>query len=199
MTAAIIGLTGAIFGAITALVGSSLSDRRQVRVERVRWRRDQLSSAYEQALRYLLRGANRRSEFEGGRGGAILRPEHQREWFDDLVEAQVSLRPYCDIAALPRQEEFNGQRRISIHTSTASSPESVSIRKISLFGESLRVALRPRPSESFGWYRRACQNERRTFRPEELGLPHSIQQRTADMYQPLASSEDGRSLTCVPW
>jgi len=85
MGAALIGLAGALFGAITALVGSSLSDRRQARVERARWQRDQLSSAYEQALRYLLRAANRRSEFEGGRGGAILRQEHQREWFDDLV------------------------------------------------------------------------------------------------------------------
>lgn len=105
MTTAIVGLGGGIIGGLMALLGAVLADRRQARTETRRWRRDQLSSAYEQALRYLLRAANRRSEFVGGRGSAVLRREHQREWFDDLVEAQIWLRTvarYCDAAQLDR-------------------------------------------------------------------------------------------------
>jgi hypothetical protein len=105
MAAALLGFAGAIFGAVTALLGSAVSDRRQVRNEERRWRRDQLGSAYEQALRYLFRAANRRSELMNGRGAAVLRQKHQREWFDDLVEAQTWLRTatrYCAPIQLDR-------------------------------------------------------------------------------------------------
>lgn len=99
LTPALIGLGGALLGAVTALIGAALADRRSVRNEENRWRRDQLAAAYEQTLRHLLRAANLRSEFTGGRGGAVLRRSHQRDWFNDLVEAQVWLRTvvrYCD-------------------------------------------------------------------------------------------------------
>jgi hypothetical protein len=99
LTPALIGLGGALLGAVTALIGAALADRRSVRNEESRWRRDQLAAAYEQTLRHLLRAANLRSEFTGGRGGAVLRRSHQRDWFNDLVEAQVWIRTavrYCD-------------------------------------------------------------------------------------------------------
>lgn len=98
MTAALSGFAGAVLGALTTLVGAMFADRRQAKAEARRWRRDQLETAYAQTIRYLLRAANRRSEFVGGTGGAVLRLEHQREWFDDLVEAQVWMRTitrYC--------------------------------------------------------------------------------------------------------
>src|SRR5437016_11955408 len=85
--AAIVGLVGALAGALMALVGATVTDRRQTRQEAVRWQRDNLTAAYDGALRYLLRTANRRSKFTAS-GGAVLAMEHQREWFDDLVEAQ---------------------------------------------------------------------------------------------------------------
>jgi hypothetical protein len=122
MTAALVGLGGAVFGALAALVGAVLADRRQARAEAGRWRRDQLESAYAQALRYLLRAANRRSEFVGGSGSAVLRREHQREWFDDLVEAQVWMRTvtrYCgatqaiDIRQAAEQLDSHVDRLIS--------------------------------------------------------------------------------------
>jgi hypothetical protein len=102
---ALIGLGGVILGAVATLLSPALADSRQARGEARRWRRDQLANAYEQALRYLLRAANRRSEFQGGRGGAVLNRQHQREWFDDIVEAQLWLRTvtrYCDPAQLDR-------------------------------------------------------------------------------------------------
>lgn len=105
MTTALIGLGGVLLGVVAALLGPVLTDRRHFRSEARRWRRDQLATAYEQALRYLLRAANRRSLFQGGRGGAVLNQEHQREWFDDLVEAQVWLRTvarYCDANQVDR-------------------------------------------------------------------------------------------------
>jgi len=78
MTAALSGFAGAVLGALMALVGAMFADRRQAKAETRRWRRDQLEAAYAQTIRYLLRAANRRSEFVGGSGGAVLRLEHQR-------------------------------------------------------------------------------------------------------------------------
>lgn len=94
MESALIGLAGALLGAIAALFGGVLNDRRQARIEAVRWRRDQLANASQQALRYLLRATNRRSKItlKGGTALTVLSTEHQRDWFDDLVEAQVWLR-----------------------------------------------------------------------------------------------------------
>lgn len=103
MAAAIMGLVGAMLGALTALLGTVLTDRRQTRREEAKWRRDQRSAAYDGALRHLLRAANLRSEFTGGTGRAVLRQEHQREWFDDLVHAQFWLHQlirYCDASQL---------------------------------------------------------------------------------------------------
>jgi hypothetical protein len=93
MTAAITGLIGAVFGAMAALVGSALSDRRQARQEDIRWRRDQRVAAYEGALRHLLRAANMRSKvhIQHGAMTGVLSEEHQREWFGDLVDAQFWL------------------------------------------------------------------------------------------------------------
>ena len=105
MIVALIGFAGAVFGAFITLVSATLADRRQARAEARRWRRDQLESAYAQTLRYLLRAANRRSEFEGGTGSAVLLQKDQREWFDDLVEAQVWIRTvvrYCGDAGASR-------------------------------------------------------------------------------------------------
>jgi hypothetical protein len=90
MMGAVIGLAGAVFGAVTALVGSALSDRRRMRQEDIQWRRDQRVAAYEGALRHLLRAANMRSglHLQGGNLTTVLSQEHMRDWFGDLVEAQ---------------------------------------------------------------------------------------------------------------
>lgn len=108
MAAAIIGLVGALLGALTTMLGAALSERRQARREDGKWRRDQRTAAYDGALRHLLRAANLRSEFAGGNGAAVLRQEHQREWFDDLVQAQFSLHAatrHCEPAQLGRLTE----------------------------------------------------------------------------------------------
>ncbi|PJJ05560.1 hypothetical protein BX264_6027 [Streptomyces sp. 2333.5] len=105
MAEAITGLVGAAFGALTTMLGAALSEKRQARRENRNWLRDQRSAAYDGALRHLLRAANLRSESNGGRGAAVLRQEHQREWFDDLVQAQFWLRTairHCDTAQLDR-------------------------------------------------------------------------------------------------
>ena len=91
MGSALIGLAGALVGALAALIGSTLSERRQSRNEERRWRRDQLATAYEQTLRYLIRAANRRSELDPKIGQGVLKKEHHREWFDDVAEAQYWL------------------------------------------------------------------------------------------------------------
>lgn len=86
MATALIGLAGALLGAVTALVGAAPSDRRQLNNEEVRWRRDQMGTAYETTLRYLLRAANRRSQVDPELGRGVLSKEPQREWYDDLVD-----------------------------------------------------------------------------------------------------------------
>lgn len=100
MTGAIIGLIGAVFGAVAALAGSALSDRRQMRQEDMRWRRDQRGAAYEGALRHLLRASHMRSRIGifdtqvssvGGFSQFSTSDEHQNEWFSELAEAQFWL------------------------------------------------------------------------------------------------------------
>lgn len=131
MGSAIIGLVGGLLGAAIALFGSVLTARLQARQEARRWERDRRQAAYDGALRYLLRAANRRSEVavaSGGRVVAVMSEEHFREWFDDLVEAQFwlhSLTGCCGSAQLNRLQavaEFldesvasfmNGTRRSS--------------------------------------------------------------------------------------
>lgn len=89
MTAAIIGLIGAALGALTAVVGSALSERRQARHEAATWRRDQRSAAYDGVFHALTRAASYRHKIpaEGAPDQAIL-----QQWFEDLVEAQYRLR-----------------------------------------------------------------------------------------------------------
>ncbi len=96
MTGAIIGLVGAVFGAVTALVGSALSDRRHIRQEDMRWRRDQRVASYEGALRHLLRASNissrvgvidSRSDVFGATFGSTG-VDYENEWFGELAEAQ---------------------------------------------------------------------------------------------------------------
>jgi len=99
MSAAFIGLVGATVGALATLLGGMLTQRWQDRRDNAKWRRDKRADAYDGALRHLLRAANLRSEFAGGTGGAVLKQEHQREWFDDLVQAQFwmhAVSQYCE-------------------------------------------------------------------------------------------------------
>ncbi|MFE1191242.1 hypothetical protein ACFW6E_00365 [Streptomyces olivaceoviridis] len=108
MAVAIIGLVGALLGALTTVLGAALSERRQARREDGKRRLDQRIAAYDGALRHLLRAANLRSEFMGGNGAAVLKQEHQREWFDDLVQAQYWLHAatrHCETAQLDRLTE----------------------------------------------------------------------------------------------
>jgi hypothetical protein len=104
MTAAIIGLAGATVGALATLLGGILTQGLQDRRDDAKWRRDKRADAYDGALRHLLRAANLRSEFVGGNGLAVIKKEHQREWFDDLVQAQFwmhTVSQYCDPGQLP--------------------------------------------------------------------------------------------------
>lgn len=90
MTATVIGLVGAVFGALTALIGSALSERRQARHEIRRWRRDQRAAAYDAAFRSLTQAASHRHKVRAE--GAMLNEAELQEWFNDVVEAQYRLR-----------------------------------------------------------------------------------------------------------
>jgi hypothetical protein len=89
MTAAIFGLVGATIGAVTALIGSALTERRQVRIESARFHRDQRSTAYDSLFRSATRAASYRYKIPaaGNPDQSIL-----QQWFDDLVEVQYRLR-----------------------------------------------------------------------------------------------------------
>ena len=103
MGAAIIGLVGAAVGVLGTLLGGTLAQRWQDRRDQAKWRQDKRAAAYEGALRYLLRAANLRSGLTA-EGGAVLKQEHQRDWFDDLVQAQFWMHvvsQYCGPDQLP--------------------------------------------------------------------------------------------------
>ncbi|MEV4755341.1 hypothetical protein AB0J86_09540 [Micromonospora sp. NPDC049559] len=125
MAVAIIGLVGALLGAVTTLLGVVLTERGQARREEARWRRDQRAAAYDGTLRHLLRAANLRSEFAEGGGMAVVRQEHQREWFDDLVQAQFWLHQlirYCDGSQLPGLQA--AAARLDLHVARLITAES---------------------------------------------------------------------------
>jgi hypothetical protein len=117
MTAAIIGLVGAAAGALITLFGGMLTEQRRVRRDEATWRRDKRAEAYDGALRHLLRAANLRSEFHGGAGEAVLKTQHQREFFDDLVEAQFWLHTaarYCSGTELESLREVTSVLNLAI-------------------------------------------------------------------------------------
>ncbi|MEU6590549.1 hypothetical protein ABZ923_15235 [Streptomyces sp. NPDC046881] len=89
MTSAIVGLIGAALGALTALFGSALSERRQARHEAATWRRDQRAAAYDGVFHALTKAASYRHKIPAGGtpDEALL-----QQWFDDLVEVQYRLR-----------------------------------------------------------------------------------------------------------
>lgn len=89
MASAIIGLIGATLGALMAVVGSALSERRQARHEAAAWRRDQRAAAYDGVFHALTRAASYRHKIPvvGEPDQALL-----KQWFDDLVEVQYRLR-----------------------------------------------------------------------------------------------------------
>jgi hypothetical protein len=110
MAVAIVGLIGVVFGAVVALFGAAWSDRRQARIQEIRYNREQRTAAYEGAIRYLNRAANRRSELLFGATGsrAFLKGDQVSDWFDDLVEAQCWLRllaTRCGRSQMPRIRE----------------------------------------------------------------------------------------------
>ncbi|SDC95889.1 hypothetical protein [Glycomyces harbinensis] len=92
MLAALMGFGGALAGALAVILGGLLVESRRARIEEQQWRRGQLAEGHEQALRYLTRATFRRTGFIDGNGRAVISLEHQREWFDDLAEAQAWLR-----------------------------------------------------------------------------------------------------------
>lgn len=83
MTIAILSLVGTLLGAVTALVGTTLSDRHKERTAAADWTRSQRSAAYEGALRFLLRATN---------PPYTDTDASQREWFSEVVEAQFWLQ-----------------------------------------------------------------------------------------------------------
>jgi hypothetical protein len=86
-------------GAVIALFGGMATANGQARRDERKWLLDQRAAAYDGTLEYLLRVANRRSEFADSDGRTALLQEHSLEWFDDLVRAQFwfhKLVRYCD-------------------------------------------------------------------------------------------------------
>jgi hypothetical protein len=104
MSGAIIGLIGAVFGAVAALVGSAFSDRSHIREEDIRWRRDQRVASYEGALRHLLRASNISSrvgiiDSSSDVFGATIGPtggDRENEWFGELAESQFWMHTLVD-------------------------------------------------------------------------------------------------------
>jgi len=64
MNAAIAGLIGAAIGAMAGIVGAFVTQYLQARAAARNWLRDKREGAYSNALRYLLRVHNKRSQLE---------------------------------------------------------------------------------------------------------------------------------------
>lgn len=103
MAPAIFGLVGTLLGAVTALIGSTLTDRRQARREEERWRREQRGIAYAEALRYLLR-VNR---VYGEQYADWSKIQDQPDWVSDLLEAQYWLRMLTMRCKAEQRERLN--------------------------------------------------------------------------------------------
>lgn len=123
MTVAILSLVGTLLGALTALVGTALSDRRKERTAAADWTRGQRSAAYEGALRFLLRATNLPYEAvaDDSEDAALRR---YREWFSEIAEAQFwlqTLMARCGADQVSRLAEAAE----ALDTATAPSPDAL--------------------------------------------------------------------------
>ena len=97
MSSAIAGLIGAAIGASAGIVGAFLTQHLQAKAERTKWLRTKREEAYSNTLRFLLKTLNRRSNLTA-EGIAYVGKDVIKEWFDDIVEAQIwanYLTIYC--------------------------------------------------------------------------------------------------------
>jgi hypothetical protein len=79
MDAAIAGLIGAFIGALAGIVGAFVTQYLQARTAARNWLRDKRVEAYSNALRYLLRTQNIRSQLQMGREGKLIEQAIQQE------------------------------------------------------------------------------------------------------------------------
>jgi hypothetical protein len=85
--AGLAAIVGALIGGLTTTLGSLFASSRAATRERLKEERAARELAYGNAIRFLLRVQNRRSEVGPG-GTPFLSKEAQPEWFLDLIEAQ---------------------------------------------------------------------------------------------------------------
>lgn len=91
------GLVGAAIGAMAGIVAAFITQHLQATAERKKWLRIKREEAYSNTLRFLLKTLNRRSDLAAD-GIAYLGRDVIKEWFDDIVEAQIwanYLTIYC--------------------------------------------------------------------------------------------------------
>jgi len=91
------GLVGAVIGAMAGIVAAFITQLLQAKAEQNKWLRTKREEAYSNTLRFLLKTLNRRSDLAAD-GMAYLGSDAIKEWFDDLVEAQIwanYLTIYC--------------------------------------------------------------------------------------------------------
>ena len=115
MDAAVAVVIGAGIGAGATLLGSVLTARQQASQQRSVAVRERKQAAYENAIRFLLRAANRRSGLTAA-GVPYIAEDQIATFFDDLVEAQHWLSVLvtaCDARQRPAIEaastKLNGE------------------------------------------------------------------------------------------
>jgi hypothetical protein len=97
MDSAVAGLIGAAIGASAAIAAAFVTSLLQMRQAHDIWLRDKKQEAYSNAVRYILRVLNKRSEITA-EGLTVLGMDAQKEWFDDMSEALTwvtALSIYC--------------------------------------------------------------------------------------------------------
>jgi hypothetical protein len=97
VSTAVAGLIGAAIGATAGIVAAFITQHLQTKAERKKWLRTKREEAYSNTLRFLLKTLNRRSGLSSD-GMAYLGKDAIKEWFDDIVEAQIwanYLTIYC--------------------------------------------------------------------------------------------------------
>jgi hypothetical protein len=111
MATALIGLVGGIAGAVIALVGSVIGDRRRARTEAERWRREQLSEAYRGAIKHLLRLASGHPTASRSAPDKfpkeVIPKERFQEWLTDVAEAQFWLHAFAASCSAKRLGDAN--------------------------------------------------------------------------------------------
>jgi hypothetical protein len=107
MDAGLAAILGGILGGLSTAMGSLMVSTRIGSIEREKSRQQSKQEAYRAAIHSLLEAQRMRSYLTAD-GSAVLSREHQKDWFDALIEAEYWLTVLLTVCSARHSEVLQG-------------------------------------------------------------------------------------------